>query len=246
MSWNFSAAIGALCAQMPPGTPALIYGDQTTTYDALGRRTDALAAAFEDKGLPRGKHVGHMMRTHPPYLETAIAAGKAGLTHVNINYRYQAEELKHLFDTLDISVVVYDAEFADRIKALRDMGVPLDLCIEVGEGEDDFADSYEELIAAHVGKAPSREPSDDDLIIIATGGTTGMPKGVMWRQEDMWHVLKADGNFMGSLDNPPKAETLDDHVKNVLEHGPRLRFCTLAPYMHGTGLMTAMLTLAQG
>jgi acyl-CoA synthetase (AMP-forming)/AMP-acid ligase II len=248
MSWNFAAAIDALCRAMPADAAALVHGEARLGWRELGERTDRLAAALAAADLPRGAHVGHFMRSGPAYLETAVACGKAGLTHVNINHRYEAAELRFLFETLDVRAVVYDREFADRVAALVGVGLDLRLCVEVGDGApvNRFARPFEALATEAAASPAAHAPAGDDLIVIATGGTTGMPKGVMWRHDDLWRALGVERNYVGRAGRPPPVASLEEHVAAVLRDGPRTVFCPLAPLMHGTGFMGAMVTLAQG
>lgn len=248
MEWNFSACIDALTRSMPEDATALVHGEDRLTYRELGARTDALAGAFLQAGLRPGTHVGHFMRSSPAYLQSAIACGKSGLVHVNINYRYQAEELQFLFETLDIRALVYDREFANRVAILKEAGVGLDFCLEVGDGAcaNTFAQNFN-VLASAPGLAPLPYlPSGDDMIIIATGGTTGMPKGVMWRNEDLWQALGVHRNYVGRRGKPEPVASPEEHIATVLQGGPRTVFCPLAPLMHGTGFMGAMVALAQG
>ncbi|MDX1580272.1 MAG: AMP-binding protein [Alphaproteobacteria bacterium] len=244
--FNFGAAYEKLAAALPEDAPALLHDDTVITFREWDQQASALADTLSAAGLERGAHVGHYLRNSPAYLQAFYGCAKAGLTHVNVNYRYKADELAYLFDNLDIEAVVYDRDFAGEVAKLKELCPKLKAFIEVGPGkaENSFATPLHEAMA---GEAKPGSYSADDQIIIATGGTTGMPKGVMWRHEDMWGALNVGGQFTLAPENPEQpARDLDEHIENTLKYSARARFCPLNPLMHGAGLMTALFTLAQG
>src|SRR4029450_9525016 len=124
------------------------------------------------------------------YVETMLAAFKLRAVPINVNYRYVEDELRYLFRDADLKALVHDVEFAPRIDAVRD-GLPLlTTTLSVGDGG-----GYEKVLAE---SSPERMPvqrSGDDLYIIYTGGTTGMPKGVVWRQEDAFYSCFGGGDY---------------------------------------------------
>ncbi len=185
-----------------PDREALICADQRFTYAQLDERATRLAHAFAARGIGAGDHVGTYMHNSAEYVTSMIAAFKISAVPININYRYVEEELRYLFDNADLKGVVHDREFADRIAAVKDDCPALSTLfyIEDGSGADIDAIGSIDFEKAVSEGSPERDfsgRSDDDLFIIYTGGTTGMPKGVMWRHEDLFYAGFAGGNPMG-------------------------------------------------
>jgi fatty-acyl-CoA synthase len=187
------------------------------------------------------------LRNCPAYLETVAALFKARLTHVNVNYRYKADELAYLLDNSDAVTLVYASEFAAEAAGLRDRGVGVRHWIEVTDAGtapvNAFADSCEALASAGEAAPLGLERSPDDLVFIYTGGTTGLPKGVMWRHEDLWATLGGGGNPVAGI---PPASDLDELLARIAAAPARPRQMPLSPLMHGAGLMTALMSLTQG
>ncbi|MGD8978243.1 MAG: AMP-binding protein, partial [Gammaproteobacteria bacterium] len=185
-------------------------------------------------------------------------AGLAGHSHVNVNYRYKDEELVDLCNGLDIRVLAYDAEFADVVARIHPQLRETTVFIEVdgaavlgssGEGKasNAFAVPLSALQQREAGDF-RRKTSSDDLILIATGGTTGLPKGTQWRHEDMWRKLQVpySNALKLVLGIEEHTATLEEHVANVNRLPGGSPFLSLSPLMHGAGLMMALQMLAQG
>lgn len=246
MGWNFGDLFDGLAQAVPADAPALIHEDRMITWGELDARSNRLARALLATGAQPGDKIGVYLRNRPEYLETVIALFKARLVHVNINYRYRRGELKYIIENSDARAIVFAAEFADEVAGLREADVAVEDWIEV-RGPDDvpahYAADYEALATTGDATPLGVERSPDDLLFIYTGGTTGMPKAVMWRQEDLWYTLGGGGNPV--LNIPPPAD-LAAHVANVAAAPFRARQMPLSPLMHGAGLMTALMTLLQG
>ena len=242
--WNFAEAIFHLGEGGTAGWPALIHGEQRISYGELRRRALGIAAYLREQGLDASAHVGHYMRNSNAYLETAIGAGLAGMAHINVNYRYQDEELVDLCNGLDIQVLVYDAAFADRVARVRHLLEKTRVFIQVtGQSGEPTLESLYDWPVEHY----QRTADGHDLLLIATGGTTGLPKGVMWRHEDLW--FKQNVSTGAALEPLALAEppaTMAEHAANVLRRGPVPPFLTLSPLMHGAGMLMAIMFLAQG
>ncbi|MBK79754.1 MAG: acyl-CoA synthetase [Gammaproteobacteria bacterium] len=245
MAWNYGDILDGV-GEIDGARPALIHGDRTLTWADFTRRTNNLARRFLNRGAQAGDKVAFYLRNCPAYSEMLGACFKARLTHVNVNYRYVDEELHYILDNSDSRIVVYGAEFADHVAALRERLPDVWLWIEVTEGEAtpraEFAVSYEELAEIGDGAPLNIERSGDDMLFLYTGGTTGMPKGVMWAHDDLWHAGAAGAT--PATDMVPPAD-LDEHCRNVAAN-PGGVLVPCCPQMHGTGLLTTIAGLAMG
>ena len=245
MHWNYGDILDGV-GEIDGARPALIHGDRTLTWADFTRRTNNLARRFLNRGAQAGDKVAFYLRNCPAYSEMLGACFKARLTHVNVNYRYVDEELHYILDNSDSRIVVYGAEFADHVAALRERLPDVWLWIEVTEGEAtpraEFAVSYEELAEIGDGAPLNIERSGDDMLFLYTGGTTGMPKGVMWAHDDLWHAGAAGAT--PATDMVPPAD-LDEHCRNVAAN-PGGVLVPCCPQMHGTGLLTTIAGLAMG
>jgi acyl-CoA synthetase (AMP-forming)/AMP-acid ligase II len=237
--WNL-ADIWERNADRFPDAVAQVQGDRTFTWAELDRRADGIAAALLAGGAVKQDKVAHYLYNCPEYLESMFAMFKAGLVPVNTNYRYTEDELAYLWDNSDAVAVVFHGTFAERCAVLRSRTPRVRTWIWVDDGSGpcpDWAVPYEQAAAsasARVQAPWGRSP--DDLYILYTGGTTGMPKGVMWRQDDI----------VGSLDAPskqplPAVPGWDAFDARVAKPGPRN--LPAAPLMHGTGAFNAMWNL---
>jgi fatty-acyl-CoA synthase len=243
--WNY-ADIWEAIAEAIPERPAQIHGARRLAWRDFDRRADGLARHLLDAGLGRQAKVAAYLYNAPEYLETYFAAFKAGLAPVNTNHRYVADELLYLFDNADAEAVVFHAAFASVVEEIRHRLPKVKSWIAVGQpgwAVPDFAVDYEAVAGQDVARV--RAPwgrSGDDLLLLYTGGTTGMPKGVMWRQDDLFQVLGAGGNLLLGL---PPYETAADAAARALALDPGVTIAA-APLMHGTAQFTAMGALAAG
>lgn len=239
--WTF-ADVWEEIAAATPEQPAQIQGDRVVSWRGFDRRANALAAYFVGKGLGHQAKVAAFLYNAPEYLETYYAAFKAGLAPVNTNYRYEPEELFYLFDNADTEAVVFHAGFADKLAVIKDRlpGVKAWVAVaEPGAAIPDWADEYESIVAAGADRfvAPWGR-SGDDLLLLYTGGTTGMPKGVMWRQDDLFQVLGAGGNVAAGI--PPLETPAEAAVRVTTGKAgdivlpPPSVVVVACPLMHGT------------
>jgi 3-oxocholest-4-en-26-oate---CoA ligase len=257
--WNFAEAVYRLGEGATASRPALIHDGRTIDYRELRRRTSGIARYFQAQSLPEGAHVGHYMRNSNAYMETFLAAGLVGLSHVNVNYRYQDEELIDLCNGLDLQVLVYDADFAERVARIRPrlQKTTLFICAEASGVDAPRVDSPgvdSPGADAQLGKLYDYNPeglqcrtSSDDLVLIATGGTTGLPKGVQWRHEDIWRKQNVStGVAMQPLMIDEQPPSMGEHIQNVARLPQAAPFLCLSPLMHGAGFLMAIMLLAQG
>ncbi|MGL6044806.1 MAG: AMP-binding protein, partial [Sandaracinobacteroides sp.] len=221
--------------------PALIHGDEVVTWASFDARTNALANAFLASGAVPGDRVAHLMRNSPAYLLTTGGAFKARMVHVNVNYRYTGQELAYILDNSDSAVVVFDAEFAEVLEGLKANLPGVKLWLQVGGEPPAWAQDFdavsngapEPLEMAHAGA---------DMLFIYTGGTTGMPKGVMWDQAALWSALGGGAPLPGM----PAPATVQAHVDAIEGGQARRTLLALPPLMHGTALLMGIYALGLG
>jgi 3-oxocholest-4-en-26-oate---CoA ligase len=240
--WNF-ADVWEVVADSIPHAPALIHGDRTVSWAEFDHRADAVAKALLDMGVKQQDKVAHYLYNCPEYLESTFALFKVGLVPVNTNYRYTDDELAYLWDNADAVVVIFHGTFVERIEGLRDRvpGVRHWLWVDDGSGPcPGWATPYEERATVKTDRVTAPwGRSGDDLLMLYTGGTTGMPKGVMWRQDDLFVRINA-----GNLLRVPEDGGLDGIGKTIVGAGPRI--VPACPLMHGTGSFTSIGSLNIG
>lgn len=239
MNLNFGDLFEAVARALPPEHIALIHDDQALTWSELDRRSNRLARALLALGLQTGDKVAFYMRNRSAYLEMLIACFKSRLVHVNVNYRFQSAELNYIFDNSDARVVVYAAEFRELIAAVQPRLPGVRAWIEVGGdgAAPAFALPYAPLAGEGDDAPLGLERSPEDLLFIYTGGTTGMPKGVMWTHSAL---LTAQFNSLSYLEGcapPTRIEQILERVRNVSMHTRQL---PAAPLMHATAVVVAL------
>lgn len=237
---SFGQILAQLGGQLG-SAPALIHGDEVIDWATLDRRSNALARAFLSAGAQPGDRLAHLMRNSPAYLTTTVAGFKSRLVHVNVNYRYTGEELHYILDNSDAAVVVFDAEFAEVLDGLHTRLPNVKLWLQVGGDPAPWAQSFE-VVASGDATPVKADHTPDDMLFIYTGGTTGMPKGVMWDQSVLWQVLGAGAQMPGA----ERPATVDAHIEAVLASDSRRKLLALPPLMHGTGLLMGIYALALG
>jgi len=242
-AWNFADAYERIAAAVPDA-PCQEQGGRVVTWRQFDQRADAIAEDLLAAGLGEQAKVAAYLTNCPEYLETYLAAFKAGLVPVNTNFRYGPEEIRYLFDNADVEAVVFHAAYADLLEQIRDRlpSVRRWYVVDDGHPTPAWATRYEQVAGRRVGRVqPPWGRSPDQLLLLYTGGTTGMPKGVMWRQDDLFNVLGAGGN---PITGQPPAADLDDLASRIT--GPGARFLPACPLMHGTGQFTAFIALNGG
>jgi fatty-acyl-CoA synthase len=238
--WNFGDILDGVATVLPPHAPALVHGDRVTSQGDFTRRTNNLARALLETGARPGDKVAFYMHNCPEYSELLAACFKARLTHVNVNYRYTPDEVFYIFDDSDARVVVFGAPLRTAIEAIRPRLSKVATFIEVG-GDGGFAESFDSLCEAGDGAPLGIVRSPDDMLFIYTGGTTGMPKGVMWTHDDIRQLTLAAARAAGPV--PETLEALIAHTRAVGAAGASV---IGPPLMHGTGLLTAMAAMLSG
>jgi acyl-CoA synthetase (AMP-forming)/AMP-acid ligase II len=230
-----------------PDRIAIVCEGDRRTYAELEARSNALAHQLIAAGLEPGDHVGIYGLNSIQWVEALLAVLKIRTVPVNINYRYVEEELRYLFDNADLKGLVYSQEFGPRVSAVFDELPQLKTLVMIEDDSD--ADQgtlapvvFEDAIASNSSERDFGERSGDDQIIIYTGGTTGMPKGVMWRSEDIFFALA------GGTDPFTKQKVPDEyfHSENAKSSAGQLIMMNTPPLMHGAAFVGSLMQFFQG
>ena len=227
---------------------AVACGDRQVSYRELEARTNRLAHHLAGLGVGPGDHVGLYARNSIEALETLIAACKLRASAVNINYRYVENELHYMFADSDLTALVYDRRLGPLVAAQAEAVPGLRGLVEIDDGSEPdpgtpvpAATPYAAALAAASPERDFPARSNDDVYIIYTGGTTGYPKGVMWRHEDIWRTLGGGIDFI-------TGEPLPDEwaqSRKGLEAGEFVKLCA-APLIHGNAQVAALAGLFTG
>jgi 3-oxocholest-4-en-26-oate---CoA ligase len=218
-------------ADAAPDREAVVTPERRLTFAQLDERATRAAHVLADLGIKAGEHVGLQLMNGTEYLELMLGAYKLRAVPVNVNYRYVERELAHLYTDADLRAVAYHRQFAPRVDAVRRDAPLLEHFIVVDDGTNDAAVAgsidYEDALAK---ASPTRDfdgRSDDDIYIAYTGGTTGLPKGVVWRQEDIFFAAMGGGDPALSLGPISSPEQLTERLLPV---GARMLMAP--PLMH--------------
>ena len=246
MNWNFGTVFESVADAIPEHT-ALVQDGRRRTWREFDERASRLAAAFRALGLGPGSKVAFYLYNSNEYLETLFATFKLRAVPANVNYRYTEEELAYLLENSDAEVVVFHGSLGKQVDAVRDPKLKVRAAVQVDDGSPlvDGALRYEDLIEAH---APMEriERSGDDLLFLYTGGTTGMPKAVMWRHEDLFAALAPAATAFFGLPIPEDTAGVEAVVRTVHESGLVPVHLPASPLMHGTGQFSTLQVLFLG
>lgn len=243
--WNF-ADVWEAVAEVVPTAMAQVHGNITLTWAEFDGRANGLATALLREGCKQQDKVALYLHNGPEYLQSAFACMKAGLVPVNTNYRYQQEELVYLWDNADAMVVIFHGAFTNMVEAVRTRCTKVRLWMYVDDGAaacPAWATPFDVAATPNAQRVvPPWGRSGDDLILIYTGGTTGRPRGVMWRQHDLYVASNTTGD---------PAEASLDHVRERIASASSLGKAApiglpAAPLMHGTAFVFASTLLNRG
>ncbi len=249
--WNFGEIFSAI-ARAIPDSPALVDGRRRFTWAEFDARAAALGAELNAAGLAHQARVAVYLRNSAEFLESYHAALLSRLVPVNVNHRYGPDELVYLLSDADAEAVIVHAEFAERILEIAPRLTRTRRYYIVGGMPDSLSElarrglavDYEAAVRARLGQRPDAAVgarSGRDLLFVYTGGTTGMPKGVMWRQGDLFDALVPTSKDTFGI---PTGNTVSDLVRALTR--PGRRGLSAAPLMHGTGLFHQFAILISG
>jgi fatty-acyl-CoA synthase len=250
MEYNLADLYDAVSAAIPD-RECIVWRDRRLTYAQMADRTNRLANHLVAAGLgarterddlgghESGQdHLACYLHNGNEYMEAMLGAYKARVAPFNVNYRYVAEELRYLLNDAGATAIVFHSTFADRLAEVLPDLPALRVLLQVDDGSGSEllpgARWYEDALAAASPERPDVQRSPDDLYILYTGGTTGMPKGVLWRQADIY-VAALGGRNLGT---GAEWESVDEIVEGARNAGARL--LPAPPFMHGAGHWLAL------
>jgi len=243
---NFGIALKALATAIDPARPALIHGERIVTWAELDSHTDAIAAALRQAGLKPGDIAGQMLRNTPDYMLAYFGCIKAGLIPVNVNYHYKTRELADIFARFGLKMLFTESDFAGLAHDAMPAGANgIASVIDVGSAD------WEAMQKTPLPADFSLHDDPEALFLTATGGTTGMPKAVMWPMVEAWQAFSISVWQRGFGPPPFVATSLAAQVEEAAKIGPDHPASTsplllLSPLMHGAGQFTAVIHLLKG
>jgi fatty-acyl-CoA synthase len=258
VNFNLSGVFSAVAAAIPDHT-YLVWRDRRLSYHDVESRVDGFANYLASVGLgahterqclqghESGQdHLGIYLRNGNEYLEAMIGSYRARVAPFNVSYRYVEDELIYLLTDSKTKALVYPAEFAPRVAAIRDSLPNLEVLIQVADesGNDLLpgAVDFESVLETPTPSAGMPTPSGDDLYILYTGGTTGMPKGVLWRQHDIF-VASMGGKPFGSSEAMTSYEEI---AEKAAASAGAMSMLMIPPFMHGAAQWAAFNAVTMG
>jgi acyl-CoA synthetase (AMP-forming)/AMP-acid ligase II len=234
-------------ADAVPERVAVACGERQVTYAELDERSTALAHHLASLGVGQDDHVGLYARNSIEAIETMLASYKLRARTVNINFRYVESELRYMFTDADLVALVYDREFAPLVAKVLPDAPEVRGAVVIDDGSETAPDAeipgvpYDDALASASTRRDFGPRSGADIYLLYTGGTTGYPKGVLWRQEDVWRTLG------GGIDFLTGERLADEWVQSrSTAKGPGLAKLCVAPLIHGSAQWTALMSLFTG
>jgi len=240
MEFQLADLFECLC-DAGPEAEVLVAGDSRRTRLELEQRANRLAHHLHAQGIARGDHVGIYAHNRIEWVEALLACWKLGAAGINVNYRYVTEELRYIWTNSDITALVYERGFATQVRELAaefpSLRVYLVLDDESEEQAEPPGTPYEEALDRSRDARDFEPRSGDDVYLVYTGGTTGMPKGVLWRHEDLYSNIARP--LTGGIEAP-------EEIAKQSDNPLKMRTLTLSPLMHGGGQWPLFITVFNG
>lgn len=248
MEFNIADLFESLVDAIPDRT-AIVSGKRRLTYAELDDRATRLAHFLKSRGVGPGDHVGLHLFNGTEFVEGMLAAFKIRAVPINVNYRYVAGELRYLYENADIVATITQREFGPVVaESTQNLScLKTVILLEDGSVADFPSDAtsesfdFDDVLAASIAERDFEPRSGDDLYIIYTGGTTGMPKGVMWRHEDVFFAGLQGGSLTGQPIEKP-----EQLAENAVNSMMPLTMLPAAPFIHGAAQWGALIGLFAG
>lgn len=223
-----------------PDTIAVVEGDRRVPWWELTDRASRLATGLAKAGVQKDSKVGFLAYNCAEYVEGAFAVFKLRGTPVNLSYRYLDDELVEVLDDCDAEVLLFHGALGDKVERIRERVPRLRAVVQIDDGAPLLpgALAYEDLIAEHQ-RMPPIPRSGSDLFMIYTGGTTGTPRGVVWRHRDLISTLAFPAYTMAGYPTPEDAEEAADSAVRMRQDGLTPVFLPASPLIHGTAFYLA-------
>jgi acyl-CoA synthetase (AMP-forming)/AMP-acid ligase II len=235
----FESVAGAV-----PEREALVCGAQRRTFAELDEQANRLARYLAAQGVKAGDHLGLYLHNCAEYLEAMLAAFKIRAVPINVNFRYVEKELRYLIDNADLVALIYHREFGPRVASVaRDFPALRTFLVVSDDSDANAVPGTVDYDVALEGSPPARDfpaRSGGDLFIIYTGGTTGMPKGVMWRHEDLFFSGMLGGNPGGLPVERP------EELAELARSKPPMSMMAVPPLIHGAAQLASFIAFFQG
>ncbi len=248
LSENWATLWEAIATNQPDHV-AVVVGDKEMRWRDLDDRAARVASAIGQRGIGHGGKVAQLMYNCPEYLESSYAAFKVRASTVNVNYRYQAAEVAHVLADSGAEALIFHGCFSEVVAEAYRLVPNLRVLIQVNGGDNvallEGAVDYEYLVESCAPASPI-ERSGDDTLLLYTGGTTGLPKGVVWPHKDLFGALAFTGYASMGVTLPETAAEVGRVASQLNDAGSSPVNMTAPPLMHGTALFLAMSTFVLG
>ena len=236
MEYNLADLYEAITDAVPDNL-ALASGDVHHTYADLDKRANRLAHYLQSRGIGAGDHIGlHLFNGHE-FVEAILALFKIRAVGINVNYRFVGPEVRYMIENADLKGIITQRRFLPVINEAMQGFEPLQALVVIEDGADAIADQesieYETALTQGSEDRDFAARSGEDLYIIYTGGTTGMPKGVMWRQEDLFF-----SGLQGGSPGGDPVESPEQLIEQAKEGWYTVTMLPCAPFIHGAAQFT--------